>query len=342
MANYAESVLSAAQVMLNQRFQSAELRYKPSPILMKLLQNRDFLIPDLQTLRDREDRVTKAYLKNRASRATGSARAHNHTGTTAGSTEVSITYTPYTDKFQTSLKRGDNNVFSNAQILAHEMENAFINLYEGIETALVTWLDTNKNQVSAPPSGSLKSASFNAVNDVYEINASDANRYWQIVKSVFTQEKYKGMIDMVSDSLSYINGEFYANQGTGNSTNTGFQFSGVDVAESIEVSDATYVNGFSFAWPQGLAGILDWIPPVNRRGEGDMMSYNGGFGTIIDPMTGLPFAVHGYSQRADTSSANGNVQDVVTEFELSIDLSPQKAPLTTANASPIFALGIPT
>ncbi|MNT64624.1 hypothetical protein D3C72_2025390 [compost metagenome] len=52
---------------------------------------------------------------------------------------------------------------------------------------------------------------------------------------------------------------------------------------------------------------------------------------MTDPFgTGLEFAVHGYSQRADTSGVNGDTQDVVMEFEVSIDLSPKVAPLSQA------------
>lgn len=340
MPNYAASVLAKAQVMLNERFQQAEMRQKPSSALMMLLKNRNFLIPDLRDLRLREDRPTNAYLKNRATRAVTNSRTHNHVGAAADSTEVDITYDTYTDVAQTTLKRADNNVFADAEILSHELENMIINLHEGIETAMVTWLDTNKNQVSAPPSGAIKRATFNAANDVYEIAAGDADEYLNITKSIFRQEKYQGgFFDILMDSLLYSTHEFKANQGNGNSTNLSFQFQGFEARESVELADGNYANGISFAAPVGMTGILDWIPPVNRRGEGDMMSVLGGYGTVIDPMTGLEFALHAYTERGDTSGANGNTQDNVTEWELSIDLSPQFAPISTANQTPIFAIG---
>ena len=147
------------------------------------------------------------------------------------------------------------------------------------------------------------------------------------------------MIDIVSDSLLASTGAFKAQQGQGNATNLGFQFSGLDVAESIEVADANYLNGIAFAWPTGMAGILDWIPKQNRAGKGNFDSVLGGYSTIVDPMTGIPFAIHGYTERATTAAANGSGQDEVTEWEISVDLSPQKAPITTANQTPIFAVG---
>lgn len=340
MADYAASVLAKAQSIYEAKFQAAEMRQKPSAVLMMLLKNREFLFPNLKELRDREDRATKAYLKNRAARAVTNTRTHNHTGAVADTTEVDIAYTPYTDKFQTSLKRGDNNILNDAQILAHEMENAFINLHEGIETAMVTWLDANKSQVSAPVSGTPQRYAFNAVNDVFEIASGDADQYWHIIKSIFRQEKYSAMeIDIIASSLLASTGAFKAQQGQGNSTNLGFQFSGLDVAESVEVDDVLYANGISFAFPTGMAGILDWIPKQNRQGKGNFDSVLGGYSSIIDPATGLSFAVHGYTERADTSGANGNSQDEVTEWEISIDLSPQHAQITTATQTPILAIG---
>lgn len=340
MADYAASVLAKAQVMLNENFQKAEMKEKPSSVLMMLMKNRQFLIPNLNKLRDREDRPTKAYLKKRTKRATTGTRTHNHTGSNSDTQEVDIAYTGHVDKFATSLKRSDNNLLSDAEMMAHEMQNAFINLHEDIETSLVGFLDTNKNGVSAPPSGTLQRANFSAANDVYEIASGDSDEFLNIIKSVFRQEKYgRGSFDIILSSLLYSTHEFKANQGNGNSTNLGFQFGGFDAKESIEIADANYVNGLAFAAPVGMTGILDWIPKQNRKGKGNFDSVLGGYSSIIDPMTGLSFAVHGYTERADTDASNGNTQDELTEWEISIDLSPQVAPVSTVDETPLFAFG---
>ena len=51
-------------------------------------------------------------------------------------------------------------------------------------------------------------------------------------------------------------------------------------------------------------------------------------------------ALHGYSERATTASSGGAVQDVTTEWEISVDLSFNNAPLTTTNETTIFEIGI--
>ncbi|MNH38005.1 hypothetical protein D3C79_989760 [compost metagenome] len=83
--------------------------------------------------------------------------------------------------------------------------------------------------------------------------------------------------------------------------------------------------------PEGMFGALPWIPSQNRKGVGDYNSVLGGFGVFTDPFgTGLEFAVHGYSERADTSAQNGDTQDVVLQMEVSIDICPKVAPLSQA------------
>ena len=47
-----------------------------------------------------------------------------------------------------------------------------------------------------------------------------------------------------------------------------------------------------------------------------------------------------YETRADDSANNGYTQDVVTQYQISQDLAFAKAPLSTANETPILAYGI--
>jgi hypothetical protein len=78
-------------------------------------------------------------------------------------------------------------------------------------------------------------------------------------------------------------------------------------------------------------GVLDWIPGKNRRGGGDYDNYNGGYGVISAPVGGTTFALHAYKQRTDTLASNGIRQDDVREFEVSIDISANLAPLSSVD-----------
>lgn len=336
MPNYAASVLAEAQHIFTQRYSEPEKRLKSAGVLASFLKNTQVAIPNIDELRVKEERPQNAYFMNRSKRSSISSRTHNHSGTVGDSTEVALSWQTFGDVFQTSLKRSDNNVFADAQLLANEIDNAMKNIYEAIDAAGLAYLDTNKSGVNV----ATKNGTFNGVNDVFEIAAADINRFIQNAKSMARQNYYNGSLDMILDSLLFVEAEFLANQGGSNSTNFGFQFSGTDIMESVQLADGNYTNGLGYAIPQGTIGLVDWIPAQNRAGYGDMDSYVGGFGTIVDPISGMTFALHSYQNRADTSAAGGDTQDVIQEWEVTVDLSFNKAPLTPATESTIFAVGM--
>lgn len=336
MANFATGNLLTAQTILNARYAQPELRMKPSPALDMLLGNTNFLTVDAKTLRTRDDRPIEAHLFTRTKRASGASRTHNHTGTLDDSQKVTLTWTTKSDKTSISLKLLDKSVFEFNEVLANKLEQCMMNIVEDHETAAIAYLLAQRTQVSA----TLKGATFNTTNDVAEIAEVDKNKFVQILKSIMRQNKYKGQLDVITDSIMQVEFEYLQNQGAANSSNTGFQFGGVRYAESIELEDTNYTNGLVLAMPSQSVCALDWIPKQNRSGYGDYNSYVGGYGTMRDPWgMGLQFAVHGYAQRADTSATNGDTQDVMMEFEVSLDLSFNKAPLSTANESVIYEIG---
>lgn len=332
MANFNTSNLLAAQTILKQKYAKQEMRMKPVPALGLLLQNTDFLTVDAKTLRTREDRPIEAHLLTRTKRATGTQRTHNHTGSIDDSMKVTLQWLTKTDKTAMTLKLLDNNLFEYNTVLANKLEQCMMNILEDYETAGIAYLLANRTQYSA----SLKGATFNAATDVVEITADKKERFYQMLKSVMRQNKYGNQLDVIADSLMYVDGEFIAAQGAGNSTNYGFQFNGLNIVESIELADANYPAGTVLAMPKQSVAALNWIPKQNRVGWGDYNSNVGGYGTIYDPWFNLPFAIHGYAERADKSAVNGDTQDVALEFEVSLDLSFNKAPLSGANSESVI------
>jgi len=332
MAIFTPSNLLTAQAMVIDRYKAPENRVKPSPVLALGLRNQAILIPSHLELRKREDRAVKAFLLARTKRATTASRLHNHTGNRGDSFEQTLSWTIYADKFSISLKQLDNNLFDFNTTLSHQLENSMKNILSDIETALVTNLLSEKTEINA----ATYNGTFNAAYDTFEI--SSEARFYQHLKSMMRQNDYNTELDVIANSIAFSNAEFQRNQGSGNSSNTNFQFNGMEIVESYELTDANYTTSdLVLAMPKGAFGVLPWIPKQNRIGQGDYNSYVGGFGTIKDPFgLGLDIAVHGYSDRADTSASNGNSQDVVMQFELSVDIAPAIAPLSVATETPIF------
>lgn len=336
MANYAASVLVEAQLILNARFAAPEKRLKaPANVLGVFMKNTNLAMPNIGDLRTKEERPEKAYFANRTKRSNTASRTHDHTGAVGDSTEVALSYATYGDTFSTSLKRSDNNIMSDAQLLANELENAFKNIYENIDAAALAFLGTNKTGVNV----ATKNGVFDNTNDTFEIANANIARFIQHANSMLRQNYYTGGSDLILDPVLYLEAMHYLNQGAGNSVNTSYQ--AVDsIWEAITLNDVNYADGAGYIIPEGTVGMVDWVPTQNRQGLGDFDSYNGGFGTIVDPISGLTLAVHSYSQRSDTSATGGDTQDVTQEWELSTDISFNKSPLTVANETTIFEIGM--
>lgn len=334
MANFSPSNLLKAQAILKQQFNEAEMRKRQSAVLGVAMKNNDVLIPSHQQLRTREDRSVSAYIQKRSQRTPGAARVAEHTGNRGDSFEQAITWTTFADPFSMSIKQLDNNIFSFDQAFAAQLRNSAINLHEAIETAGVDYLMAQRTQINAATVG----GTWNAATDAFEIAATDANRFYQKAKSMMRQNKYTGMYDVIASPQTYVDAEFYLNQGNANAVNTGFQFAGLNIVESVELADADYAGGVSLIMPENNFGVLPWIPKQNREGWGDgELNEVGRFMSILDPLgSGMQFALSVYAKRADNSAANGDAQDVTLQFEMSIDMGWILAPLSTATESVVF------
>lgn len=321
MANFSVANLLTAQTMVAAKYAKPEMRMKPAPVFNLLSGNENFLIVGAETLKTRDDRAIEAHLLSRTKRSAGSARAYDHTGTIDESQKVTLSWTTKSDKFAISLKLLDKSLFDFNTVLANKFEQACMNILEDKETEAVAYLRAQR----ATQNPTLKGASFNSDTDSVEIAVSNENKFFQHLKSVARQNMFSGNLDVIADSLMAINAEFLGAQGAGNATNYGFQFGGLNIAESIELSDDAYADGIVLTMPQGSVAALNWIPKQNRQGWGDYNSSVGGYGSFS--FLGYNFAVHGYAARADTSAANGDTQDVQMEFEVSLDSSFNKSPL---------------
>lgn len=321
MANFDVSNLLTAQTMVSDKYKQPEMRMKPAPAFSLLSANSNILVVGAETLKTRDDRAIEAHLLARTKRSAGSARAHNHTGTIDDTQKITLTWTTKSDKFKISLKLLDKSVFDFNTVLANKLEQACMNVLEDKETEAIAYL----RSVRATQQPTLKGASFNAANDAVEIAATDEGKFFAKLRSIARQNYFSNGLDVIADSIISVNAEFLGAQGAGNATNYGYQFKGLNIAESVELDDSNYSGGVVLAMPSGSVSALNWIPKQNRSGWGDYNSYVGGYGTF--QFMGYQFAVHGYSSRADTSSANGDVQDVAMEFEVSLDSSFNASPL---------------
>jgi hypothetical protein len=338
MANYTPSNLVTAQAKLIQNFESNEKRYIEPVTFNSIKRTSQIMFPNSRELRVREDRAIDAYYKTRTSRALGTGRAHDHTGSRGDSAILSPSWITYSDKFVTTLKGADNNIYSADELLTNELENVFINMIEGHEQIATEFLFNNRSQVNTNTSG----GAFDGVNFVFEIaEATEGNTAIQISKIMMHNNAFSGSYTVYCDSDAFRKFNFQANQGVSNDTNLAFQFSGMTFVHSTKMdalaSGLGYDKGLWAVVPEGSVAVLDWIPVQNRAGHEDT---EGMYGQIANPIDGLSYAVHSYKERIDGTSINGYTQDVKTEWEASIDLAFEFAPSTTANSTPILVAAL--
>jgi len=341
MANRTTANFVKAQAVLLGVFQKEELRFRfPATYLMFMLSGA-IMFPNYTELRKREDRAVETNYKTRASRALGtSGRIHNHTGVKSDTATLTPSWTTYDDTFNTSLKQADNSLYPLDVQLADEMQNTVANFAEGLETVATAYIFANRSGVNIATA----EGTFDATDDVFEITESThGTRAIQITKSVMDANKYSGRYVFFCDTISFNKFEADLAQGPANSTNLSFQAGGITYVHSVELGAlgaglvSAYSAGFWIVAEMGSFGVLPWIPKQNKNGVSTKVNM---FASMLNPIDNLMYAVHSYETLADASASNGSAQDVVTQYEISIDVALEHAPLTTADEEVFQAFGL--
>jgi len=342
MASKNSANLVKAQARLLGAFQSSELRFRYPATYLALKSMSPIMFPNYSELRLREDRAVETNFIARAKRSLGTGgRTHNHTGVKQDSAVLTPTWTAYSDKFNMSLKQSDNSLYNADEQLFNEMSNAISNFMEGYETAATSYLFTNRSAVVAttPEATFITAGTVNA----YEIASANESRAIQITKIAMQANKYAEAITIFCDSVAYAKFEYQAAQGTSNNANLSFQFGGVKFVHSVELNalaiavKAGHTKGYWIVVPDGNVATLPWIPKQNRIGVDTVV---GNYSNMINPIDGESYALHTYVTAADDTLNNGYAQDVVTQYEISQDMSFAKAPLTVSTETPIIAFAI--
>jgi hypothetical protein len=339
MSYFNPSILANAQVQVATDFASPEQKYTFPETMKWFIAGRDKMIPNYMELKKRDDLVLDTFIINRAKRSLTTAYSATHAGGKGDSTKVTPTWTPYSDGFAISLKQGDNNIFSQQNMLAAEIGNVFRNFAEDTETLASTYAHANRSGVNI----ATVDGSFDSTNDVFEIQDNLEKEAVNISKIVMKINKLNtANLVCFCDSISYRKFEFYANQGTGNSVNTSFQYSGVNFVHSVGLDALFGAMGYDLgAWiiaPAGTFGVMDWTPKQNREGfvEPGIAQY----GVINNPLLGINHGFHMYAERSDAQGSGGYYQDVNYEWQFTTMLGFVKAPLTTATESVFQAFAI--
>lgn len=344
MANFAPSNLVAGQAKFNERYLSGEWRM-PDFAALSVADTGAKANPLLAELRTREDRAVNAYFPIRQAATDGTARSHAHTGARGDSQAEAISWTTFSEPFSISIKQGDNNVYDFAEMFAASQQNGLFNLLDRVDAWFVAQLLADKTQINVGGGN----GAFNGVSFNYEVAQADKDFFYENVKAMMQQNLYRGQLTGILDSTANVLARKVGNQGTGNQTNEAYQLLGYDnlVASTRSILDVpTTFSESGIFFETGKVGIVPWIPRQNRKAldPEKAMSYNGDYGFIDMPgIPNMPVAVHAYAERADASGLNGGTQDLVLQYELSVDVGYVSAPLSDfrgADDSVVYTAGV--
>lgn len=335
MANFAASVLEAGQAIFTDQFVSKGEWRKPDHAALVLAEKGIVTNPALQNIRTSEKRTVKTYLPKRQATTGGTSRAYNHTGAFGDSLAVTLAWSTLSEPFKVSMKLADNNVLTGAQMFASALRNAINNLLKRSNDLFIASLLADKTNVNAGGAN----GTFNETSFDYEIPESYESFLYQEIQSMMQKNLYNGNLAAIADMKAFALAQRLINQGIGNNTNTQYQFAGFPslVPYTGEILGGSH-KGSVISFEEMSVAFQPWIPLINRKpiDPGKITEYNGDFGSITIPELGVDFALHAYSQRADTDSAGGSTQDLVTEYEVSVDWCYASSPLSVTDETPVF------
>lgn len=348
-AYYADTALAKAQAKLIEKFQAPEMRFTDPAVYRLFLQQSPIMFPAYEALRTREDRTLEAGYRQMIGGSVSTGRSHTHSGNYATSGKLTPSWTTYSFPFAISLKQADNNLYNHDEMNMNSLEGMFKKLVEANEVVATTYLMTNRTHVNGATFTNTNDdlGVFNGATFVHEIPASTLAglnnfnaMFGSSITTIMNINKYTGF-SVVCDSIAWAKLNYISAQGQGNANNLSFSLNGITYYHALALNTLAvalgYTSGFAFAIPDGTIGCLPWIPKQNREGvQTKLQSYS----SMINPYDNQLYAIHNYPTAVDGSGTGGYTQDELEQYEGSIDLAFEHAPLSTSGETPIFAFAI--
>jgi hypothetical protein len=342
MANFAATVLLAARAKEAEKYYRAfEGRALNSSLINLFMRNRDLMNPNLADIRKSTTQVTSMMYPTKLRRTMGAGKSCAPSGESSDSGIVNLTWVVKTALIKISEKLHQGNEYKMQDTLARELVDAELDLWKNgaasMEVAALTYLEANRTQVAETVGvhGVWDGTNFN-----YDYPVADIDIFYNKLVDDIRMNNFNGeMLEAYNTGWGYKL-RYQANQGETNATNLAYQqrlpigFTGF---ESNLITMTTDGSTHYFVHAGGVT-ILDWNDPINVEGKvsGDKTwtRYESKF------FPGLMLDMFMVTACEDTTSIGGGTQDFTHTYELALTYAFAKAPLSTANASPIIKANI--
>jgi hypothetical protein len=341
MANYADTVLLAARAKQEERYRNKfEGRPENTFLMDMFLKNRSITIPQLQDIRRATTQTTSTLYQVNPSFILGDAKSCDPTAQQADSGKVDLTWSKIVGAFTTSMKRHDGNEYSMIEdvawgLLRLEMDMLKNDATNGMDAILAAYLDTNRTQVNAASTGGINT--WDGVNFNMDVALADINDYYNSVLSEMHLNNYSGNFLEAYNTTWEATARQQVNQGQANATNLQFQYQnpfGFEGFASNLLTPSAGNGSVHYVVPENGVALLDWNEPLNVRGDSNGDESWGLYESRMFP--GIFFDLFTKVACTDTSASGGSTQDKTIKYELTLNYSIVKQPLSTANETPIF------
>jgi len=347
MANYASSVLAKGQALATEKFNAPEKRRQMPTVMELALKNQHISIPDAQALRVSPLRPVEVNYTKYIAPGAATSKAYNHTGGYGDSATLQVTYVQLVETFSLPRKIAANNFLTYQNMFVDLWGQKWANLRTRQDNAALSYAYTYRNQLDAATMDARLATAgmtgwWDETNGALVVPSAYSSTFIAQAKAAMVASYYMGEYDIISDIKMATVFENYMNQGTGNYSNTQWQFSDCNFTRTQQQIDSTYNNGVTLAMPAGQFAGLNWNEQLNVKGVfQDEGGYVGILTTAQDPYgSGAVADISVYTQRADTTAdtTGGSPEDIVDQFELTLTVGYVLPPLTTANDSVVMEI----
>jgi len=346
MANYALSVLKAGQAVVTQRNQAPEQRRKMPTVFELALKNQEYSIPNAPDLRKSDKRPVEIYYFTKKSQGNQTTKAAQHTGGYNDTGKIELVYVSHVETFSLPRKIADNNIMSYQRMYNNLYEEAWKNLRTRHDTSALAFLMANRMQLPAatvnPQIASANPGVYNDTTYALEISQNRKSRFMQMAQMYMMARYFTGSYDVIADLQTAGEFVYQMNQGAGNDKNTAFQFNNANIATTQDVISMAYPEGAAIFMPARMFAGMYWNEQLNKTGVNAGETNVGILGTVEDPFgSGARADISIYTDRADTSgiAANGNPQDILDEWEVTLTVAYALPPLSQAGDSVAHLVG---
>lgn len=336
MANYVDSIFLDAQTkLLALKEAKFEHRHQMWGAAKAFLGDNPMALPELEAIRNSYQRPTELLFTKKRTAQNGTARSCSPTAVNGDSGKNTVAWATAVETFSIDMMLAQNNQYNAADQLAMNWLDAEIAIWDAINSACSTYLNTNRTTVNAGSSPFV----WDAVNFDSDVSFAQKERFYNYAYTEMLRNKYSGNFNSIS-STGWLSDATYINaQNSGNATNLGFQFNGIqgvwDINQSLDLTPEATFADVVYTIPKGALAMPTWVNPAYKTpvmAAGDRKFFTRE--SVFFP--GIFLQVMEVEACADTSATGGAVQSIVKTYEISVDYSVNHVPLSAAGETPIF------